>query len=274
MKRGLILSGGGSNGAFQAGVICGMADAGIAGFNWVYGNSIGAINGLVCNDPVFLKTLWLEMSSEKLFRPLFTDYELKPKFWKIVRNLGKILRWEIKSLANPSGIDEVIRRATCSDNIAEFYACGTVNLSTGKYETFTNRDKQLRLAVRASASMPPFFPPVLIDGELYADAGIRSILPIDEFLTTYWNVDFDEIIAISCRTEEPRQGGEKLSNVFDFVMRSNQVTQSQIYKDDLLYSDRVRLITPEGIDLPKTTDFSKESISRLFRAGYEIGRNQ
>lgn len=72
MKRGLVLAGGGSKGAYQAGCIKALKELGYD-FDLVTGTSIGALNGLlvVQEDYNTLYRLWDEITiSEVLEDPV------------------------------------------------------------------------------------------------------------------------------------------------------------------------------------------------------------
>ncbi|MGB6061384.1 MAG: patatin-like phospholipase family protein, partial [Candidatus Aquilonibacter sp.] len=82
LARALVLSGGGARGAYEAGVIAGLAaKAGVSDgtplspYGIVCGTSIGALNGwfVATGQYTKLRDLWYGISAEKLIR-------LKPKF--------------------------------------------------------------------------------------------------------------------------------------------------------------------------------------------------
>jgi predicted acylesterase/phospholipase RssA len=77
-KSALVLSGGGARGAYEAGVIEGLANAaGVAdgealpGFDVIVGTSIGAINGWFVATAQYsaLRSAWQDVSASNLFRP-------------------------------------------------------------------------------------------------------------------------------------------------------------------------------------------------------------
>jgi NTE family protein len=65
--KALVLSGGGARGAYEAGVLCGLADAGER-FDLVCGTSIGAINAsfLALDLPAELEQLWRTIASRNI----------------------------------------------------------------------------------------------------------------------------------------------------------------------------------------------------------------
>jgi len=71
VRVGLVLSGGGAKGAYQAGVVLALANRGIARFAVIAGTSVGALNGVAvaANRQEELARTWRSMSFSKLMRP-------------------------------------------------------------------------------------------------------------------------------------------------------------------------------------------------------------
>jgi NTE family protein len=69
MKRALVLSGGGSKGAFEAGFIKALSEAGLH-FDLITGTSIGALNGalLVMGKKEAFDDLWDHLDLEHVFK--------------------------------------------------------------------------------------------------------------------------------------------------------------------------------------------------------------
>ena len=68
MKRALVLSGGGSKGAYEAGFLKAFEEAGLS-FDLVTGTSIGALNGalIVMNKREAIDELWNTLDLEHVF---------------------------------------------------------------------------------------------------------------------------------------------------------------------------------------------------------------
>ncbi|HZZ64437.1 MAG TPA: patatin-like phospholipase family protein [Candidatus Baltobacteraceae bacterium] len=91
MARGLVLSGGGAKGAYEAGVIATLANQTPDGtrlprYNGVAGTSIGCLNGwfLATGQYTRMRELWMNVAQERVFR-------LKPEFAKIEQPNAGIL---------------------------------------------------------------------------------------------------------------------------------------------------------------------------------------
>jgi NTE family protein len=231
-KFGLVLSGGGARGAYQAGVLEGISEIigtekGNHPFPVITGNSAGAINasGLASGTNTFsiqtkqLAKLWNELSYEQVVR---TD----------VGSLSKIGIGWIKDLSfgglfgkstSTSLVDSTPLRKLIDDNIsfdqihqnilnrsidaigitATSYATGT---SITFFDSLTaeewSRSSRLGLNeiltadhILASSSIPFLFKPIKLGNNYYGDGGIRSNTPFSPAI----HLGADRIFAIGVR---------------------------------------------------------------------------
>ena len=201
-----LLQGGGALGAYQAGVYAGLAESGEAP-DWIAGVSIGAINAtLIAGNPperrvARLREFWESLSSRAPFvppaqfdsmRPIFNRTSaasaivfgipgffvprFPPPFMAADGNIGALsyydtgpLKATLEELADFDLINE--KRVRLS--------LGAVNIRTGNSVYFDNAKIEIRPEhVLASGALPPGFPPVEIDGEIYWDGGIVSNTPL------------------------------------------------------------------------------------------------
>jgi NTE family protein len=202
----LVIQGGGALGAYQAGVYTGLVENGLA-VDWVAGVSIGAINAsLIAGNPPErrlerLREFWERMSAPApvtlpamlgLWRPLINRAHAAsaalfgvPGFFA-PRPLPPALAPE-GSMAAVSYYDTQPLKATLEQLVDFDYvnqkhvrlSLGAANVSNGKSMYFDNT--RMRIGpehVMASSALPPAFPPVEIDGELYWDGGIVSNSPL------------------------------------------------------------------------------------------------
>ena len=104
MKRGLVLAGGGSKGAYQAGCIKALKELGYD-FDLVTGTSIGALNGLlvVQEDYNTLYRLWDEITiSEVLEDPVNFNFSIDSML-----SQTNLIKPFFKSYINEKGADTV-----------------------------------------------------------------------------------------------------------------------------------------------------------------------
>src|SRR5262249_28446006 len=80
------------------------------------------------------------------------------------------LRQTLEELVEPERLNACAPRLTV----------GAANVQTGQMRYFDSRESELSVRhVMASGALPPAFPAVRIDGELYWDGGILSNTPVE-----------------------------------------------------------------------------------------------
>jgi NTE family protein len=203
----LVLQGGGALGAYQAGVYEGLAECGAAP-DWVAGVSIGAINAaLIAGNPPErrverLREFWHRVSAQQQFippasmdsmRPLlnqmstatafmfgvpgFFSPRMVPPFLALDGSIGALSFYDTKPLK--ATLEELVDFAYINRDGGVRLSLGAVDLRTGNSVYFDSRTTPIRAEhVLASGALPPGFPPVEIDGELYWDGGIVSNTPL------------------------------------------------------------------------------------------------
>lgn len=164
--RALILSGGGSNGAWEAGVLWGLLHNGNpADFEWDYlsGISAGSINtaGLVgwAIGDEFNATQWLsDISNNMVNSDIWVEYP---------EGLAKSV-FGRPSLLDSSPALDYLKGILADEHFSEGYkrsfTIATENIETGEYTLF-NRDNiafgdELAAAALSSSSIPMVFPPL------------------------------------------------------------------------------------------------------------------
>jgi len=168
--RALVLSGGGSNGAWEAGVLWGLANYGAEeDYMWdvVTGVSIGSING----------------SGLSLFAPgeekEATDFIYKT--WQTIQTNDIWQQWPtgpVEGLYRPSifdsspGFETLKRIFEGFDGYKRHLSLTAVDIETGHVVNMTDENtpfEELHKAVIASASVPGIFSPTEIDGRILVD---------------------------------------------------------------------------------------------------------
>lgn len=199
----LVFQGGGALGAYQVGVYQALREAGIEP-DWVIGTSIGAINAAIIagNQPDLrmekLREFWRRVEHGQFF-----DGPLAGMFapW---RTMSAVLSG-IPGFFKPNPLAFMGQRIPLGAEHAGYYSVdplrenlselvdfdlinrgptrltvGAANVQTSEMHYFDSRDMPLDLRhVMASGALPPAFPAVRIDGELYWDGGIVSNTPVE-----------------------------------------------------------------------------------------------
>jgi hypothetical protein len=185
----LVLSGGGSHGAWGAGVLRGWRENAEhprpRKFQVVTGVSTGALLATHAflgepEDDALLQGAYTNVKTKDIYRSKLLPFALLSDSLKSSAPLkGRVARYITKNTL------ERVAQAGREEH-RRLYA-GTVNYDSGKLviwdltaiamdETNKHRLALYRQVVLASASIPILVPPVKIDGNLYADGGARAQL--------------------------------------------------------------------------------------------------
>jgi NTE family protein len=208
----LVLQGGGALGAFQGGVYQALAEANLTP-DWVAGISIGAINAaLIAGNPPEARVDKLRAFWEYVTTPVIVNMpDIVKTFWSgdMARGyLNQFNAWSalmrgaphffeprpIPPYLHPPGTieatsyyDTTALRGTL-ESLVDFdrinagemrFSVGAVNVRTGNFAYFDTKTHTIRPEhILASGALPPGFPPVEIEGELYWDGGLVSNTPL------------------------------------------------------------------------------------------------
>ncbi|HEY0296530.1 MAG TPA: patatin-like phospholipase family protein [Bordetella sp.] len=262
----LVLQGGGALGAYQAGVVEGLGEAGIEP-NWVAGISIGALNAaIIAGNPPRrrverLREFWQTIARQPLLPTDIVVPTDAAQAWpeSLVQAFNGMAAWRAltegqngffvprpapwlfgarptpttASYYDTSPLRHTLERFADFDRINDTrqmrVSVGAVNVRNGNFEYFDNTEQTLRPEhFIASGALPPGFPAVEIDGEYYWDGGIVSNTPLYQVLM-----------------HEPR----KDSLVFQVDLWSAEgdpptdLTEVATRQKDIQYSSRTRMVT-------------------------------
>ena len=196
----LVLQGGGALGAYQVGVYQALHEAGIEP-DWIIGTSIGAINAslIAGNEPArrldALRDFWSRVENRL---PVWPGVPDTLSYWSIL--LGGVSGFFRPNPAAfwgahvPLGVDHAgfYSTAPLRETLTELVdfsllnrcqprlTVGAAHVRTSMMRYFDSRDQTIAVDhILASGALPPAFPAVRIDGELYWDGGIMSNTPTE-----------------------------------------------------------------------------------------------
>jgi NTE family protein len=192
----LVLQGGGALGAYQVGVYEALHEAGIEP-DWVIGTSIGAINASIIagsprNERVErLREFWRRVEFGHFLPSIARNFMAIsagiPAFFR--PNPSAFLSPHVHLGAEQAGYYSVEPLRTTLSELVDLdrlncgeprLTLGAANVRTSEMRYFDSRQTSLGLDhVMASGALPPAFPPVRIEGELYWDGGIVSNTPVE-----------------------------------------------------------------------------------------------
>src|SRR5215212_310967 len=326
----LVLQGGGALGSYQTGVYQALHEAGIEP-DWIIGTSIGAINAslIAGNTPENrlsrLEDFWKRMEQNSIwsFGEVFPGFNEKLSYWSTVTN-GIPGFFRPNPLAHagndyPLGADKAGYYSTepLEQTLSELVdfdlmnSCvprltvGAAHVRTSQMRYFDSRDSKLGVKhIMASGALPPAFPAIRIDGELYWDGGILSNTPVETvfddnprqsslvFAVHIWNPHGSEP-ATMWQVANRQKDIQYSSRAVSHIARQKQIhrlrhviaelvgrlPEAERRKPDvqelagfgcLTRMHVVRLLAPslEGEDHTKDIDFSPDGIRRRREAGY------
>lgn len=253
MKNALVISGGGSKGAFAVGVIERLREEGIQ-FNMASGTSTGGlIVPLVATDEIqLLRALYTGLRTEDILRK---------------RSVFDILTHDAIYDSNPawSLINSFITEDRYNEIInspIEIYIT-TVNLQTGQVEYWTQHQDTpvgsprgdgpisrhtLKRALLATGSEPVLMPNVRIKegGDQYTDGGVREIAPLRIVIDN----GATKVYAIVLSPEKHEKSDEDYVFIVKTLLRTidlfvREVTMSDVnravlYNKAILYLEKAR----------------------------------
>jgi NTE family protein len=200
----LVLQGGGALGAYQAGAYQALHEAGLEP-DWVIGTSIGAINAVLIagNAPedriTRLHSFWRAVEHDlpanfvaslpwggPIARMMTMAGGIQafftPNFKALLGNTWP-LGPEFSAHYSTAPLRATLGALVDFDRINQHevrVSVGAANVCTGQMRYFDSRDLKFTIEhVMASGALPPAFPAVRIDEELYWDGGILSNTPLE-----------------------------------------------------------------------------------------------
>jgi NTE family protein len=325
----LVLQGGGALGAYQAGVYQALHEHGVDP-DWIVGTSIGAINAsLIAGNPrekrlERLQKFWTGMAYRPRFSaPAWTGLPDVLSYWKTILrgipdffepNPAAFLGTHVPLGRDAAGFYSTAPLEKTLSELVDFklvnkcsprLTVGAAHVRTSEMKYFDSRDGEIGVKhIMASGALPPAFPAVRIDGELYWDGGILSNTPTEVifddnprinsliFAVHLWNPMGDEpgtIWEVLNRHKDIQYS----SRVASHIARQRQMHKmrhiirdlAKLLPDDVRRTQEaqllsafgchttmhvVRLLAPqlENENHTKDVDFSPSSIRMRWEAGY------
>ena len=327
----LVFQGGGALGAYQAGVYQALHEAGVEP-DWVIGTSIGAINAsiIVGNEPDMriqrLQDFWNRVAHSPAYDLAFaaaSAFGNALPNWTTV-NLGvrgffkpnplAFLGQHIRLAPEAAGYYSTMPLRHTLEELVDFkrighrgprLTVGAANVGTAQMRYFDSREEALDVShVMASGALPPAFPAVRINGELYWDGGILSNTPVEAvfddfprrssiiFAVHVWNPDGpepDSIMQVMNRQKDLQYSSRAATHIrrqaqlhrmrhaiselvgllpADVLQRPE--VQELASQGCLTRMHVVRLLAPQisGEDHLKDIDFSRSGIKARWESGY------
>jgi NTE family protein len=273
--KALCLSGGGSHGAFEVGVLKKLLLEEKRQYDIITGISVGAINGACLaqfkkedaeKSWQELSALWSRVSTSKI-RKFWFGWYLAALWKSSVYNTKPLKDWVYKEL-DPALIHTSGRKLRIS----------AVSADKGETITATEDFPDIRNWVLASSAFPVMFQPIEISGQNWVDGGIRSVTPLAEAV----RAGADDIDIIMCSNPNLIKQFNGKSNVPKLALRCIDLMINQIERDDLKVCQlknkiegykqiKTTLIQPftDLEDIMSSLDFDQDKVQKMITLGYE-----
>jgi NTE family protein len=327
----VVLQGGGALGAYQAGVYEALHAAGIEP-DWMIGTSIGAINAAIIagnerdNRVPALREFWRRVAHKSVWH----EWAAWPRFMQaasylttltaglpgfFVPNPLAFLGPHVRLGADHAGFYSTAPLAETLGELLDFklisrnkprLTVGAAHVRTSRMRYFDSRNEELTVQhILASGALPPAFPAVRVEGELYWDGGILSNTPteaiFDEnprvsslvFAVHMWNPQGPEPESI-WEVLHRQKDIQYSSRVASHIARQAQIHRLRhiirelalLLPEDVRRQKEVRDLTAYGCltrmhvvrllwpgqdteDHTKDVDFSPTGIRKRWQAGYD-----
>ena len=236
---GLVLSGGGSKGLAHIGVIKALEENRIP-IDFIGGTSMGAIigslyaMGLTPDEMIDIIrsddfNYWISGTLEEKYKYYFKAEYPGPDLFSVGLDFkDTIPRTRLPMSLIPNylmdfAFMEIYSRASAAagydfDNLFVPFLCNSVDISNSR--ELVSRNGDLTQAVRASMTVPLYFRPIVIDGNIMYDGGIYNNFPLDH-VKKHFNPD----IIIGSKAAEgntPPDEFDILAQIENIVMKPSQ----------------------------------------------------
>lgn len=277
--RALVLSGGGSKGAYQCGALGHIIGNLKVKYDILCGVSVGAINcgflgqfseGEEKESIERLTYLWDRLDTDKVY----TRWHPFGRFHAI---------WQ-PSFYNSDPLFHLVKGCIDLEKIrssGKQVRVGAISLSSGKYTIFGQDHDSFVDAIVASASFPGMLKPIKIGDQWWADGGVKEITPIKAAI----ELGATEVDVIMTSPETRVKFFTEKPSIVDIVKRVIDLSSDKIMSNDLekaiMYNKlagwgdpdrkniKINLIRPHHNLIEDLLDFSPKKIQEMMKKGYD-----
>jgi predicted patatin/cPLA2 family phospholipase len=294
-KTALVISGGGSKGAFGGGVAQYLIEEGGRDYDLFIGTSTGSllVPFLAINEINKLREAYTNVTQEDIFK--VNPFKVKKDVngsTKVGINYLNVL-WNVtlrgkNSFGDASNLRNLINTfmterdfEIIKNSNKEVLSCVT-NLTLAQTEFKSTNEygwKDYGDWMLASSTVPPFMEYVTKGGYDYADGGLLENIPIQEAI----NRGATDIDVIILKKEHGSLAPERIRNPFHYLLRSIDLMMTEIGRDDIRLANLNAKIhgdvkinfyyTPRKLT-NNSLVFNKEAMNDWWKEGYESAKLQ
>ena len=280
MKRGIVISGGGSKGAWAGGIVDYLINEKKVNYDVCIGTSTGGLLTplISLGETQRLKEAYTNVTNKDIFT--IAPYNDKGKI-RIFNAIWRILRGKL-SLGEQGGLEKLIPKFFTEEdyiktiNQNKIVGCTVTNYTTGQNETklqYANLYENYCEWMLATSAVPIVFDVIYKNLQQYLDGGVTIHCPIKEALLH----DCTEVDVIVLRTKEPSDTDWIGNNMYDIFNRTINILTRQISEDDVMIGmlegtqQEVKLnfhYTPYQLT-DNSSVFNKEQMLKWWNEAYE-----
>lgn len=274
-KKALVLSGGSIRGAFQAGAILGILDAGFQP-DIIQGISAGALNAsaLVSETGKMGENIdWIEAG--KALQTLWFEEIQEPddiaKTRSTVSVIVKALGNNYQGFVDPKPLRELVHKYVKAENIQSSpvdLQVGAVDLQSGAIIYPPKDNPDIVDFVLASASIPLVMPVTTIKGRHYVDGGIRDTAPLDRVI----EMGATEIVLILTQAPGMEQKDVDPGNVMHLAERTVDILLSEVLENDIKIMTEINKMIDQLSQVPNA--LSVEAFANKKKIHFTVVRPQ
>ena len=298
----LALSGGGANGAFGAGFLCGWTQAGTRPkFKIVTGISTGAIIAVLAFVGAEYDYMLKEIYTTVATSSIFSTRNLISWFWNESFADSKPLKMLIEKYTDETSLKSIAKEHLKGKRLY----LGTTNLDAQRLVVWNmgviansgHRDalKLFRKILLASLSVPCIFPPVYfdveVDGKFYDEMHVDGGMITDAFICDFMlelptdtrKEQKTKSVVYIIRNDKLTPSPEQVCRNLPKITRRVLSTLNKAHGEDHLHhmctiarqnhTDFNYIGIPEDCVLPDKLTFDRNQMKKLFNLGYELAKS-
>ncbi|HEU5171628.1 MAG TPA: patatin-like phospholipase family protein [Gemmatimonadales bacterium] len=250
----LVLGGGNIKGAYQAGVVSALLQAGYQP-GILTGISVGALNaGYVAGlTPIGTAPDWPAVGREleQFWRANVTSPRTFLRKRGFLSILWSLLTGRWNGLVDTEPLADVVRRELAARDprkTAVTLRVGAVNIRTGDLIYVGAEEPRLVEYILASTAEPVGMPLRFVGQDAFYDGGLRDVAPLKQAT----DLKADNVVAVVCQPEGvgPVEETFRLGDAFHLISRVSGIVTNEIVRNDLEWFLEVNRYVRERPDHP------------------------
>ena len=265
----MVLAGGASFGAFQAGVVSELAARG-ARWDAIYGTSVGAINGAylaqgtpdeVAQRAASLCDFWKTVRTSDVYRVTWRSFADSALFWKPVSRTP--------GLFDTEPLTRLVYENTAPKPKTPLRVFATPAMG-GPLVVASEAMDDIRPWILASSAIPILFPPIAIDGIIYMDGGVRQNNPM-AYALREGATHVDVVLCFPAVGAAKKSDGVALLTIAYKTLRAatDQFLEGEAVALEEAHPEVVRVWRPDVVYPTSPLEFNPRHAARLIEMGRE-----